>query len=178
MADETNLLDTYQNQMLADVYKSYADTPSVSVYKAPTVEAANLDAYKQYLKSITNSDPGRYGTDEGLFGIGTTNQWGTAMGLGGLAMKDTKFKSIRCNKSTYFKLYYEMYFNPFPRFVPSKLETNHYRCFGKGHFESKNDQVYSLGKDFFVTVSKYLLAVVRTAEARMRTNTFSWKGPS
>lgn len=26
-------------------------------------------------------------TDEGLFGLGTTNQWGTAMGLGGLAMK-------------------------------------------------------------------------------------------
>lgn len=25
--------------------------------------------------------------DEGLFGLGTTNQWGTAMGLGGLAMK-------------------------------------------------------------------------------------------
>ena len=31
--------------------------------------------------SVTNS------TDEGLFGLGTTNQWGTAMGLGGLAMK-------------------------------------------------------------------------------------------
>ena len=87
MADGMNLLDTYQSQMLADVYKPYANTSSVSANMAPTVEAANLDAYKQYLKSITNSDPGRYGTDEGLFGIGTTNQWGTAMGLGGLAMK-------------------------------------------------------------------------------------------
>ena len=82
-----NLLDTYQSQMLADVYKPYANTSSVSANMAPTVEAANLDTYKQYLKSITNNDPGRYGTDEGLFGIGTTNQWGTAMGLGGLAMK-------------------------------------------------------------------------------------------
>ena len=27
------------------------------------------------------------GTDEGLFGLGTTNQWGTAVGLGGLATK-------------------------------------------------------------------------------------------
>ena len=27
------------------------------------------------------------GTDEGLFGMGTTNQWGTAMELGGLATK-------------------------------------------------------------------------------------------
>ena len=26
-------------------------------------------------------------TDEGLFGLGTTNQWGNAIGLGGLAMK-------------------------------------------------------------------------------------------
>ena len=31
--------------------------------------------------------PGALGTDEGLFGLGTTNQWGTAMGLGGLATK-------------------------------------------------------------------------------------------
>ena len=87
MADETNPLDAYQNQMLADVYKSYANTPPAVANMAPTVEAANLDSYKQYLKSITNNDPGKYGTDEGLFGLGTTNQWGTAMGLGGLAMK-------------------------------------------------------------------------------------------
>ena len=37
--------------------------------------------------STTGLTPGALGTDEGLFGLGTTNQWGTAMGLGGLAMK-------------------------------------------------------------------------------------------
>ena len=35
----------------------------------------------------TGLPPGAPGADEGLFGLGTTNQWGTAMGLGGLAMK-------------------------------------------------------------------------------------------
>lgn len=35
----------------------------------------------------TGLPPGALGTDEGLFGLGTTNQWGTATGLGGLAMK-------------------------------------------------------------------------------------------
>ena len=35
----------------------------------------------------TGLTPGALGADEGLFGLGTTNQWGTAMGLGGLAMK-------------------------------------------------------------------------------------------
>lgn len=35
----------------------------------------------------TGLTPGALGADEGLFGLGTTNQWGTAMGLGGLAVK-------------------------------------------------------------------------------------------
>ena len=34
--------------------------------------------------TTTNKLPG---TDEGLFGLGTTDQWGTAIGLGGLATK-------------------------------------------------------------------------------------------
>ena len=87
MENEINPLNAYQNQMLADVYKSYADTATVRTGSAPTVDAANVQSYKQYLKDITSNDPGKYGTDEGLFGLGTTNQWGTAMGLGGLAMK-------------------------------------------------------------------------------------------
>ena len=87
MENEVSPLNAYQNQMLADVYKSYADTATVRTGSAPTVDAANAQSYKQYLKDITSNDPGKYGTDEGLFGLGTTNQWGTAMGLGGLAMK-------------------------------------------------------------------------------------------
>ena len=87
MENEVNPLNAYQNQMLADVYKSYADTATVRTGSAPTVDAANVQSYKQYLKDITSNDPGKYGTDEGLFGLGTTNQWGTATGLGGLAMK-------------------------------------------------------------------------------------------
>ena len=87
MENEINPLNAYQNQMLADVYKSYADTATVRTGSAPTVDAANVQSYQQYLKDITSNDPGKYGTDEGLFGLGTTNQWGTAMGLGGLAMK-------------------------------------------------------------------------------------------
>ena len=35
----------------------------------------------------TGLTPGALGADEGLFGLGTTNQWGTAIGLGGLATK-------------------------------------------------------------------------------------------
>ena len=87
MENEINPLNAYQNQMLADVYKSYADTATVRTGSAPTVDAANVQSYKQYLKDITSNDPGKYGTDEGLFGMGTTNQWGTAIGLGGLATK-------------------------------------------------------------------------------------------
>ena len=87
MENEINPLNAYQNQMLADVYKSYADTATVRTDSAPTVDAANVQSYKQYLKDKTSNDPGKYGTDEGLFGLGTTNQWGTAIGLGGLATK-------------------------------------------------------------------------------------------
>ena len=35
----------------------------------------------------TNLTPGALGSSPGLFGLGTTGQWDTAMGLGGLAMK-------------------------------------------------------------------------------------------
>ena len=34
-----------------------------------------------------NLTPGALGSSTGLFGLGTTGQWDTAMGLGGLAMK-------------------------------------------------------------------------------------------
>lgn len=41
----------------------------------------------QTYNPITNTLGDITSTDEGLFGLGTTGQWDTAMGLGGLAMK-------------------------------------------------------------------------------------------
>ena len=41
----------------------------------------------QTIDPTTNELSDTVSTNEGLFGLGTTNQWDTALGLGGLAMK-------------------------------------------------------------------------------------------
>ena len=41
----------------------------------------------QTIDPTTNALSDAVGTNEGLFGLGTTGQWDTALGLGGLAMK-------------------------------------------------------------------------------------------
>ena len=43
--------------------------------------------WEQISIGTTNLTPGALGSSPGLFGLGTTGQWDTAMGLGGLAMK-------------------------------------------------------------------------------------------
>ena len=55
-------------------------------YASKLADGSLVDSVKSGHKAwdITNSS---VGPNEGLFGLGTTDQWGTAVGLGGLAMK-------------------------------------------------------------------------------------------
>ena len=61
-------------------YKKQGMTDQQYSALSPEEQAAMGQSFSMS-PSVTNS------TNEGLFGLGTTNQWGTAMGLGGLAMK-------------------------------------------------------------------------------------------
>ena len=61
-------------------YKKQGMTDQQYSVLSPEEQAAMGQSFSM-TPSVTNS------TNEGLFGLGTTNQWGTAMGLGGLAMK-------------------------------------------------------------------------------------------
>ena len=61
-------------------YKKQGMTDQQYSVLSPEEQAAMGQSFSMS-PSVTNS------ANEGLFGLGTTNQWGTAMGLGGLAMK-------------------------------------------------------------------------------------------
>ena len=65
---------------LQEWYKKQGMTDQQYSVLSPEEQAAMGQSFSMN-PAITNS------TSEGLFGLGTTNQWGTAMGLGGLAMK-------------------------------------------------------------------------------------------
>ena len=63
------------------ISEQYARSSLVDKGLEVTPIPGELD-FSDYTPDITGSSD-----STGLFGLGTTNQWGTAMGLGGLAMK-------------------------------------------------------------------------------------------
>ena len=89
--------------MATPTYNDYLLSQGLSLDKAATWSPSQIQVYQNEYASkladgslvdsvksgnkawdITNSS---VGPNEGLFGLGTTNQWNTAVGLGGLAMK-------------------------------------------------------------------------------------------
>ena len=88
MADELDYKPGMVYDMAKRKYVNPVDQASVSYGDAVYGTSTTLPSVATPTTVDTyGKTPAQLGTDEGLFGLGTTNQWGTAVGLGGLAMK-------------------------------------------------------------------------------------------